>query len=266
MASLRALQVDEDGRDGGGSGRVARASSSGSAAGLGGAAAAALAALGSSDESEPDDLEVVDAGAVAALRELCSDAAGDEFLAHVLVRRHAGDAEVRPTDRGGGFDRRCAAGDACCPHAYSCWHASKLTPSFTTPHQPPRDTAQAAALWLVERDVAAEQDAWRAAREEAALAAQRAQREREKSKASILARFDLRAVPQAADGRRERPPPEAWAAGKQQQAGKQKIRYREGVIVSSSGEKYVVQKTTPDWDGGSKGKVYTKGKRGKGFV
>ena len=44
------------------------------------------------------------------------------------------------------------------------------------------------------------------------------------------------------------------------------VRYREGQIVTAKGEKYVVEKVGPDWDGGSTGKVVTKGKRGKGFV
>jgi hypothetical protein len=38
------------------------------------------------------------------------------------------------------------------------------------------------------------------------------------------------------------------------------------MVVSSSGEKYIVQKLAPDFDGGSRGRVFTKGKRGKGFV
>lgn len=44
------------------------------------------------------------------------------------------------------------------------------------------------------------------------------------------------------------------------------MRYRDGQLVSCKGEKYVVEKLREDWDGGSKGKVFTKGKRGKGFV
>ena len=44
------------------------------------------------------------------------------------------------------------------------------------------------------------------------------------------------------------------------------VRYRDGMVASTKGEKYVVQKLGEEWDGGSKGKVYTKGKRGKGVV
>ena len=45
-----------------------------------------------------------------------------------------------------------------------------------------------------------------------------------------------------------------------------KARYRDGVIVSNSGAKYIFESAKPEWDGGSKGKVITKGKRGKGYV
>ena len=44
------------------------------------------------------------------------------------------------------------------------------------------------------------------------------------------------------------------------------VRYRDGVRVASKGEKYIVESAGPEWNGGSSGKVYTKGKRGKGFV
>lgn len=44
-----------------------------------------------------------------------------------------------------------------------------------------------------------------------------------------------------------------------------KIRYHDNNIVTTKGEKYVLEKKE-EWDGGSRGKVKTKGKRGKGFV
>jgi len=37
-------------------------------------------------------------------------------------------------------------------------------------------------------------------------------------------------------------------------------------VVTAKGEKYVTEKSGQEWDGGSKGKVVTKGKRGKGIV
>jgi hypothetical protein len=44
------------------------------------------------------------------------------------------------------------------------------------------------------------------------------------------------------------------------------MRYLDGRVVSTKGEKFIIEKTAEEWDGGSRGKVYTKGKRGKGFT
>jgi hypothetical protein len=45
------------------------------------------------------------------------------------------------------------------------------------------------------------------------------------------------------------------------------VRYHNGVPVHvRKGEKYVVEVLQEEWDGGSRGKVKTKGKRGKGFA
>lgn len=46
----------------------------------------------------------------------------------------------------------------------------------------------------------------------------------------------------------------------------QQIRFRDGKVVTTTGQKYIEWETTPEWDGGSRGRVKTKGKRGKGFV
>jgi hypothetical protein len=43
------------------------------------------------------------------------------------------------------------------------------------------------------------------------------------------------------------------------------VRYRDGQVVSCKGDKYIIEKVGEEWDGGSKGKVYTKGKRGVGY-
>jgi len=49
--------------------------------------------------------------------------------------------------------------------------------------------------------------------------------------------------------------------------GNQKIRYRDGMVVTNRGEKVIVEKNPfDDYDGGSRGKVKTKGKRGPGWV
>ena len=43
-------------------------------------------------------------------------------------------------------------------------------------------------------------------------------------------------------------------------------RYLDGQVVATKGEKAIVVNQREEWDGGSTGKVITKGKRGKGFV
>lgn len=129
---------------------------------------------------------------------------------------------------------------------------------------------QAAADWLLDcGDVARHEAAWARKCEEEAGAAEAAARERQRSKAAILERFDLRAVPLVDAGRKAPPPkpPVLWGSAKgNQQQGAPRIRYRDGQVVSTKGEKVIVESLREEWDGGSKGKVYTKGKRGKGFV
>ena len=53
-------------------------------------------------------------------------------------------------------------------------------------------------------------------------------------------------------------------AGKTEKAPK--LRYHNDQVVTNSGQKYVVVTDKDEWDGGSRGKVITKGKRGKGFT
>ena len=182
-------------------------------------------------------------------------------------------------------------------------------------HCPP--IPKAAAGWLIEQDVEAEEQAWQRAREEAREAAQLAALERQRSKAAVLNRFDLRPVSGPAEGGKKERPLEAWTAGKQQQQqqpgkvrglrglrkrrgsypwavglpcmqaascapalgtrttrrvadcapappppAQPQVRYREGVAVTSRGEKYVVDRP-PDWDGGSRGKVGGRGVEGE---
>ena len=44
-----------------------------------------------------------------------------------------------------------------------------------------------------------------------------------------------------------------------------RVRYRENAVASTKGEKFIVEKT-PEYDGGSRGKVMPKGKRGPGWI
>ena len=52
----------------------------------------------------------------------------------------------------------------------------------------------------------------------------------------------------------------------QSKPARSSLRYRDSQVVSSKGEKYISEKLSEEWDGGSRGKVYTKGKRGKGVL
>lgn len=45
-------------------------------------------------------------------------------------------------------------------------------------------------------------------------------------------------------------------------SGRSQVRFRDGMVVSTKGERFVVEKDM-EWDGGSRGKVITR--RGKGF-
>lgn len=58
---------------------------------------------------------------------------------------------------------------------------------------------------------------------------------------------------------------EPWTAADKASA-KKGVRYRDGQLVSTRGEKFIIETLGTEWNGGSSGKVYTKGKRGKGVI
>ncbi|GAB4823759.1 hypothetical protein N2152v2_010805 [Parachlorella kessleri] len=118
----------------------------------------------------------------------------------------------------------------------------------------------AAAHVLDSTDIAEEERAWRTA--EARRQAEREQAEQEMllNRQKILTKFQLEAV---SEGPPRKPQQvQAWSS---KEGGNTKTRFRDGCLVSTKGDKYVFEKAQ-DWDGGSRGKVYTKGKRGKGFA
>ena len=131
---------------------------------------------------------------------------------------------------------------------------------------PPDAAVAGAAAWLVDAPggAAAAQARWAAAAKAAAAAAVAAAAAEAAAKARVLSKFDQEAV--GATGR----PAAAWGGekggGKKGGGAPAAVRYHNGQVVSRRGEKYVTEEVTPAWDGGSKGKVYTKGKRGKGVV
>jgi len=76
-------------------------------------------------------------------------------------------------------------------------------------------------------------------------------------RALIVSRYDLTTT---GGGTR----PVAWGTG--QEMAKSKVRFHNGEVATRNGDKYVVEKLTPEWDGGSRGRVKTKGKRGPGYA
>ena len=121
-------------------------------------------------------------------------------------------------------------------------------------------------------DLGAAQRPWEAAQAAAAAAQEQEAREREANRKKIVQRFQLEVVPGGDGGKGGKDPRAlaAWQPGAKDaaaaQAGAGKVRFRDGMAVASKGEKFIVETVREEWNGGSSGKVYTKGKRGKGFV
>ncbi|GLI58917.1 hypothetical protein VaNZ11_000701 [Volvox africanus] len=129
--------------------------------------------------------------------------------------------------------------------------------------------AEALAAWLLDSDRAELQSAealWEQQRERELQNEESARLLKERNKQQILQKFDLRPVIQPKDSKKvgkALPPSDLWTGKQAQQST---VRYLDGRVVTTKGEKFIIEKTAEDWDGGSRGKVYTKGKRGKGFV
>jgi hypothetical protein len=114
--------------------------------------------------------------------------------------------------------------------------------------------------------------AWNAADTErlAALEASQAAAEL-KARKLMLARFDEFAVgsetgsaSRAAHAREAKKQAKAARKVEHKERAAGNIRYLDGQVVSTKGERFTVVSSAPDWDGGSKGKIITKGKRGPG--
>lgn len=88
-------------------------------------------------------------------------------------------------------------------------------------------------------------------------------------KASIVSKYHLQAVSSRERGtsstRQRKKESEFMMKGVF--AGKQKsaVRFRDGAVVTTKGEKYITEKKE-EWDGGSRGRVKSKGKRGVGWI
>jgi len=97
----------------------------------------------------------------------------------------------------------------------------------------------------------------------------REQADREVIKRNIVQRFDLQvALPKYDDKGKEMAKPavpKLFTAPVSMGGGTTKTRFRDGVVVTQRGEKFVTEKKE-EYDGGSRGKVMPKGKRGSGWV
>jgi hypothetical protein len=93
----------------------------------------------------------------------------------------------------------------------------------------------------------------------------------EELRRSIVAKFHLESIPNGGGkggggGGKAKSMLAAWGPQNNTNTGTgaQKLRYRDGVVVATKGEKFIIEKE-PEWDGGSRGKVKSKGKRGVGW-
>ena len=138
---------------------------------------------------------------------------------------------------GGLLSRLWAAGAAAAAASSDRPAAAGSSPACGAP--------QAAAAWMLEcPDLAAAQAAWQAE-------AQARRAERERSKKAIVSRFQLQAVPDggsAPPGKGRPPPLQAWgqaAGGGGGRGGEgSKVRYRDGMVATRAGQKYVVGKAS----------------------
>lgn len=89
-----------------------------------------------------------------------------------------------------------------------------------------------------------------------------ARRQEREKKRSLVGRYED--VPVGAGGA---PLALERGRGKSAAKGAAEVRFRDNEVAKvGRGQKFILESTTPEWDGGSRGQVKTKGKRGKGFV
>ncbi|KAG2453759.1 hypothetical protein HYH02_001970 [Chlamydomonas schloesseri] len=125
--------------------------------------------------------------------------------------------------------------------------------------------AEALAAWLLDAspaDLEKAAEEWEELRDREAAEAEQARLLKEHNKKQILSKFDLRPVTAPKDPRKVAKgvsAPDAFI-GKESE-GQKKVRYLDGRVVSNKGEKFIIERIGEEWDGGSRGKVYTKGKR-----
>ncbi|KAH9252967.1 hypothetical protein BASA81_009123 [Batrachochytrium salamandrivorans] len=81
----------------------------------------------------------------------------------------------------------------------------------------------------------------------------------ESARARVLSRFDEQECDSIKARLKTAKPIRATSA-------ESKLRFLDNKVVSTKGEKYIEIKDKEDWDGGSRGRIKTKGKRGPGYA
>lgn len=89
------------------------------------------------------------------------------------------------------------------------------------------------------------------------------------TKKQILSRFDeelYSLAPRDTKGSKKKALKDSRRASKKSSKSDSNLKYRDGQIVKvAKGQKFIVEDLKEEWDGGSRGKVVSKGKRGVGF-
>ncbi|BDA44039.1 hypothetical protein COCOBI_05-2230 [Coccomyxa sp. Obi] len=127
------------------------------------------------------------------------------------------------------------------------------------------------ANWTLEigpQNLQRQQQLWMRDAEREAEAREAAKRAEKEARKKTLAKFSLQpettAAPTKGKGK-QGGSVEPWTST-DNASGRNGVRYRDGQLVSTRGEKFIMETISTEWNGGSTGKVYTKGKRGKGVV
>ena len=84
-------------------------------------------------------------------------------------------------------------------------------------------------------------------------------------KKSIVNKYHLQAIPQGGEMQGARQKVKIRVPELEDKEKKSTVRYRDGQVVTTKGDKFIVVQDKPEWDGGSRGKVKSKRKGGKGW-
>jgi len=140
-----------------------------------------------------------------------------------------------------------------------CGNRAEVAATYILDHGP----AQVEARYEAEQLATAERER---------KAAERAAAEDERVRKAVMSRFDEFAVVEGGakgNSAAEKSAKKTLRRMKRQQQADRaanQLRYLDGKVVSRKGERFTVIDETVEWNGGSKGRVITKGKRGPGFV